>query len=67
MKVEIDPEIKRQYRESLAHFQCCLGPPCVHFPAWVKTPSEARDYLAYKTLSAECGYSYVNERNGQDG
>jgi hypothetical protein len=28
----------------------CLGPPCRHFPDWVKTPEDARAYLAYQVL-----------------
>lgn len=28
----------------------CEGPPCRHFPAWITSPAQAQDYLAYKAL-----------------
>jgi len=39
--------------------ELCLGPPCRHFPAWVETPQDARDYLAWKILSAPLRLHYV--------
>lgn len=40
----------------------CLGPPCCHFPAWVKTPQDALDYLAYLVLRNGPAADYVRTR-----
>jgi hypothetical protein len=39
----------------------CLGPPCRHFPDWVKTPEDARAYLAYGVLMYGTAVNYVRD------
>lgn len=42
--------------------EICLGPPCRHFPATVKTAEDAREYLAYRVLTLTTAVNYINGR-----
>jgi hypothetical protein len=39
----------------------CLGPPCEHFPPWVKTREDALEYLNWRCLSGGTQINYVND------
>lgn len=43
--------------------EVCLGPPCRHFPDWVKTSEDALDYLAYQALRDGAATCYVAQRD----
>jgi Protein of unknown function (DUF1064) len=43
--------------------EMCLGPPCTHFPEWIKTLEDARGYLAYTALSEPTMIHYASKRS----
>ena len=43
-------------------YETCLGPLCQHFPSWVKTAEDAREFLAYEALKDGPAVNYVNRR-----